>query len=146
MGVVETGPPQPATMNEAMAKVAESKRFIFSIRYFGSSEEGMGGNPTFKLTKPPICLRSLRPGRCDDFVAAQIFELAKLRRIARVAGSPRSSPPEWDTCSVACAVTDDTYSHLMPGMQATATAVISVALRDTAIARRSERKPPSSAE
>jgi hypothetical protein len=30
MGVVETGPPQPATMNEAMAKVAESKRFIFS--------------------------------------------------------------------------------------------------------------------
>jgi len=63
MGVVETGPPQPATMNEAMAKVAESKRFIFSICYFGSSEEGMGGNPTFKLTKPPICLRSLRPGR-----------------------------------------------------------------------------------
>jgi hypothetical protein len=34
-------------------------------------------------------------------------------------------------------LTDDTYSHLMPGMQATATAVI---------ARRSERKPPSSAE
>ena len=39
-------------------------------------------------------------------------------------------------------LTDDTYSHLMPGMQATATAVI----RDAVIARRSEQKPPSSAE